>query len=309
MANMARFAQKGSESTQLQHHACFAVLATVITGVTWKLVSVLAYYAIHDESSSHIVLIPFITAFLVFTTRDNVFRNPKWSIRRGLSTISAGFACYWLCSSHGFVQGRWELSGAAAAIVLVWIGAFLLCYGVNATRNALFPLCLLLLVIPWPEPILSRVIYFLQQGSAGIADVLFRITGTPVLRQGVVLSVPGVTIEVAQECSSIRSSIALFITCLLAAHYSLRTAWKVWFFVAVATVFSVVKNGIRIATLTLLSIYVDPRFLRGPLHRDGGILFFLLALVMLWPVLVLLQKSEAPADSVAMTTATELAAR
>jgi exosortase/archaeosortase family protein len=104
--------------------------------------------------------------------------------------------------------------------------------------------------------------------------------------------VPGVTIEVAKECSSIRSSIALFITCLLAAHLYLRTAWKKLVFVVLGLLLSVVKNGIRITTLTLLSVYVDPDFLSGRLHRQGGFVFFLVALLMLLPVFWWMEKSD-----------------
>jgi hypothetical protein len=55
---------------------------------------------------------------------------------------------------------------------------------------------------------------------------------------------------------------------------------------------ALIKNGIRIVTLTLLSIYVDPSFLTGSLHHKGGFVFFLLALAILAPVLLLLEKSE-----------------
>ena len=63
-------------------------------------------------------------------------------------------------------------------------------------------------------------------------------------------------------------------------------------FVLLVLPVSIVKNAIRIVTLTLLSVYVDPSFLRGSLHHDGGFVFFLLALAILFPVLLLLQKSE-----------------
>jgi exosortase/archaeosortase family protein len=72
----------------------------------------------------------------------------------------------------------------------------------------------------------------------------------------------------------------------------LRTPWKILLFVVLVFPVSIVKNAIRIVTLTLLSIYVDPGFLRGNLHHDGGFVFFLLALAILFPVLLLLQKSE-----------------
>jgi exosortase len=172
------------------------------------------------------------------------------------------------------------------------VGGFLLCYGFDALRAAAFPLLFLVLTIPLPDEILDRVIYALQAGSTAITYFIFQAVGTPVVRQGFLLSVPGVTIEIAKECSSIRSSIALLITCLLAAHLYLRTTWKIALFVVLAMAVSVVKNGIRIATLTLLSIHVDPGFLTGKLHQRGGFVFFLIALAILYPILLLLQKSE-----------------
>ena len=106
------------------------------------------------------------------------------------------------------------------------------------------------------------------------------------------LLLPGVTIEVAKECSGIRSSMALFITCVFAAHLFLRTPWKKLILVLLSIPLALLKNGVRIVTLTLLSIYVDPSFLTGRLHKQGGFIFFLLALAMLAPVLKLLEKSE-----------------
>jgi hypothetical protein len=54
------------------------------------------------------------------------------------------------------------------------------------------------------------------------------------------------------------------------------------------------KNGIRIVSLTLLGAYVDPRILQSDLHREGGIPFFIVALLLLAPVLYFLRKSEGP---------------
>jgi exosortase len=140
--------------------------------------------------------------------------------------------------------------------------------------------------------LLGWTIYFLQCGSTNLAYFLFRALGVPVLRQGFLLTVPGVTIEVAKECSGIRSSMALFITCVVAAHVFLRTPWKKLAFVLLAFPLALLKNGVRIVTLTLLSTYVDPSFLTGRLHQQGGFIFFLLVLAMLAPVLKLLEKSE-----------------
>jgi exosortase len=147
-------------------------------------------------------------------------------------------------------------------------------------------------MIPIPDPILTGIIRALQEGSTDIAQAIFQLTGTPVLRNGFQLSLPTVTIEVAEECSSIRSSMALFITCLLAAHLYLRSGWKKWVFVLLSLPLSLLKNGIRIATLTLLSIYVNPEFLTGRLHHEGGVVFFLLALAMLVPVFLWFERTD-----------------
>jgi exosortase/archaeosortase family protein len=55
---------------------------------------------------------------------------------------------------------------------------------------------------------------------------------------------------------------------------------------------TVLKNGIRIVSLSLLAMYVDPEFLTGQLHHEGGMVFFLLALALLTPVLVVLRRLE-----------------
>jgi exosortase len=99
-------------------------------------------------------------------------------------------------------------------------------------------------------PLLDAIVRVLQRGSTEVGWLIFKAVQLPVFRSGFVLAVPGVTIEVGKECSSIRSSLALLITCILAAHLYLRTWWKAVLFVVLSLPLSVIKNGIRIATLT-----------------------------------------------------------
>ena len=189
----------------------------------------------------------------------------RTSLVSGGAVVLAAIALYLFVVSHESVRDPEQcLSGATLAIVLLWLGGFLLCYGVTAWRRASFSLLFLLLMVPLPPALLERSIYLLQQGSTEIAYLLFKAVGVPVLRQGFILTVPGVSIVVAQECSGIRSSVALFITCLLAAHLFLRTKWRMLIFVLLAFPLAIIKNGIRITTLTLLSVYVDPGFLDRP---------------------------------------------
>jgi exosortase len=179
-----------------------------------------------------------------------------------------------------------------AALVLMWTGGFALCYGLRALRAALFPALFLFLMVPVPDAFLNHAIVWLQQGSAEVSYVIFRLVGVPISRSGFVFDLPGITIEVAEACSGIRSSVAVLIISLLAGHLFLRSAWTKMLLLLATLPLLVVKNGIRIVTLSLLSIYVNPSFLTGSLHRQGGILFFLLALGLLVPAVALLQRAE-----------------
>jgi exosortase len=288
-----------TKSILKRDHGFFAVFLALSSCFFWKTLSSLVFYSLHDASGSHIVLIPFISLFLIYSERGRIFSKTRRSLGPGTGLIVAGILTYWAAGRFiPSIEGNQSLVAAAIAVILTWAGGFLAFYGGRAMRAAAFPLTFLLLMVPVPEAILARIIYAMQQGSTYIAVLIFKLVGVPVFRQGFVLSVPGFAIEIAQECSGIRSSIALFITAVLATHYFLRTPWKILLFIALVFPIAVIKNGVRVATLTLLSIYVDPSFLFGNLHRDGGFVFFGMALAILVPILFLLQKSEIHAKPV-----------
>jgi len=91
------------------------------------------------------------------------------------------------------------------------------------------------------------------------------------------------------------------ILAILVAHFYLDTFWKQLVLVIAGLFVLILKNGVRIVTLTLLASYVDPGFLYGRLHYEGGVVFFVLALLLLAPLVWLLERSErkvtAPASS------------
>jgi exosortase len=258
-----------AQTQSARRHVGFVAVVLCSSLVYFKTLSALVQYSLHDESSSQIILIPVVAFVLLYVERQSIFSITRTNAVSGPCLILGGLALFWLTHLDTFPQdGNWPLCLRTLSVVLVWIGGFLLCYGLAAFRAAIFPLMFLLLMVPLPRVVLDWIIHALQEGSTEIAYVLFQAVGTPVIRHGFQLSVPGVTIEVAQECSSIRSSIALFITCLLAGHLYLRKGWKILLLVLLSLPLALLKNGIRIATLTLLSIHVDRGFLTGRLHHE-----------------------------------------
>jgi exosortase len=148
-------------------------------------------------------------------------------------------------------------------------------------------------MIPIPTFIMDRFIYILLLGSSEVTDILFQLAGIAYLREGFVFHLPGQSIEVAKVCSGIRSSIALVIVTALAGHLFLQTGWKKLVLIVAVFPITILKNGIRIVTITLLAVYVDQKFLtQGFLHKSGGILFFIPSLVFLGLILWLLKRTE-----------------
>jgi exosortase len=232
---------------------------------------------------SHIILIPFVTGYLIYSKKKELLGNPSPSYGMGGIFILFGLALYAL----GFYQAKsLNFNDQPAILVLsavvFWTGGFMLLYGLDAFRRNPFPFLFLIFMIPIPNILLSKIIYALQSASTEVSEALFFLIGVPYQREGFVFHLPGVSIEVAEVCSGIRSSLALFITSILAGHFFLDRFWKKAILAVVVFPVTVFKNGIRIMTLSLLGAYVDPRFLTGGfLHKSGGFLFFIPALGLL----------------------------
>ncbi len=186
-----------------------------------------------------------------------------------------------------------SLSITVFSLVLFWIAALIGCYGLAVFKALVFPFLFLFLLVPPPTFVLDAAISYLQSQSANATYALFRLTGIPVLKNGFLLTFPTLQIEVAKECSGIRSSLMLLLTGLILAHLFLRSFWAKVVFVLCIVPFSVAKNAIRIFVLSTLGMYVDNGFLHGRLHHEGGIVFFLIALAGLLVLLWLLQRLEA----------------
>ena len=162
-------------------------------------------------------------------------------------------------------------------------------FGKEAFRKALFPFLFLVFVVPLPLAWMDHIVSALVTASIGFTHLLFRAFGVPFVQEGSVFYLPGFDIEVAQECSGIRSSLALLITSVLAGQIFLDRPWKKIVLALAVFPVTVLKNAVRIVTLYLLSYFVDMRIIQGGfLHSSGGFIFFGLGLVMLAYVLWLL---------------------
>jgi exosortase len=243
--------------------------------------------ALASDAHTHILLIlPLSLALIYVQSRSDTFafESGGWvsAVPLTVSLLLRGLAVWNICH----LSSRSQLSLNMFALVIWWIGSVILCFGLASARLQLFPLGFLFLLVPLPEHAVNWITDVLQQESATATSVLFRCARIPVNQDGVFLSIPGLNIEVASECSSIRSSQMLVVTTMILAQLFLRSWRTKTVLVAAALPLSIFKNAVRIFTIATLGTRVDPGYLSGRLHRQGGIVFLVLGVgltvVLLW---------------------------
>jgi exosortase len=250
--------------------------------------------AYRDDTFSYIVFVPLVSIYLLYEDRKKIFGPVTGSPIPGVVLSSVGILLY-LAARKGPVGpsvplDSFALYALSAVLFLAGIlGVLTAAAGLWAAR---FPLLFLLFMVPIPEMILGPVVRFLQVGSAEVSYWVFRSVGVPIFRDGFLFALPGLAIEVAEQCSGIHSGISLFLVAILAGHIFLKSGWRKLALVAAAVPITIAKNGLRIVTLGLLGAYVDRQVLSGPLHKAGGIPFFGVALVMLAVALWALRRGD-----------------
>jgi exosortase len=275
----------------------FSALCAASILLWWHPIVSTLKLALGNDAYTQILLILPVSLALILAEPASLSTpiSDRWA---GWALLSAALLLRILASwLHTYFAGPNALSLSIFALVLCWIGIALVCFGVAPLRSHVFAFCFLFLLVPLPARAVNWIIEWLQHASAVAADVLFRVAQVPVTRQGIILSIPGLDIEVARECSSIRSSMMLILITLVFAHLFLRSKWRKVALVLIAIPICVAKNALRIFTIAELATRVDPAYLDGKLHRQGGVVFLgfavLLTILLLW----ILRKGEFRGDA------------
>lgn len=306
----------------------FAVFAAAITAGFAPLLVRWFRASLRSDLESYVFMIPFLSAYLfVRAGRAGSWREALAGLlpgrcRPGLDGGGPGPAADEGGPAGGFSRRRvlalllWAGAGGLLALqrlepagdwfsgesgafllpvlayVTALLGGALFWCGRATLRRALFPLLFLYFMTPIPEPLAHGLRVALQEGSADVAHALFRLTGTPLFRDGRVFCLPGLAIEVGEECSGIHSSLVLFITSLVAGHLFLRKGWSRALLTLLVIPIGLLRNGIRVVSIVWLTLHVDRGIIHGPLHRQGGPVYFVLSLLALLAVLWGLRKWE-----------------
>jgi exosortase C (VPDSG-CTERM-specific) len=274
----------------------FATFTVVLIAVYVQPLHRLLRYSLGNQLYSHILIIPFVSAYLVWLKRDqHAAPTTRFSIYAAIPVVLGlcSILFYWVLKTQGWAPpAPDQLSLVTLSFVSFLIGGTAWIFGPARARALAFPLAFLAFIVPFPSAVTHAIEMFFQQASADAASLMFELSQTSVLRDGLFFKLPGITIEVAEECSGIRSTLVLFITSLVGAYLFFQSKTHRAVLALAIIPIAIVRNGFRIFTIAMLCVHVSPEMIHSWIHRRGGPLFFALSLLPFFAVLIYLYTRE-----------------
>ena len=253
-----------------------AILGVLSVWLYWPTLIHLVAQWWNDPNFSHGFFVPLFSAFVIWQERHRLARitpQPSWS---GVIVLLAGLGL--------LIVGRLgaELFLDRSSLLLILAGVVILFLGWNLFRAVLFPWAFLLLMIPIPTIIFNQITFPLQVLASQVAANVLPVLGVPVLREGNVINLPAMPLEVAEACSGIRSLMSLLTLAIIYGYLMEKRLWVRWTLAIASIPITVIANDVRIVGTGLLVQYWDPQAAEGYFHASWGWIIFVVSLIMLY---------------------------
>lgn len=248
-----------------------AGLGVLYAGVFQDLVRDWSY----DDNYSHGFLIIPIAAYLTWERRQALAKAPVSPSAIGLGGIVLGL----LLLAAGTLGA--ELFLTRVSLLCVLAGTIVFTLGWRHLRIVAFPLAFLLLMIPIPAIVFNQIAFPLQLVASRVGAAGLGALDIPVLREGNIIALASIQLEVAEACSGIRSLISLLTLGIIVGYFmDTRTWMRVT--LALATIpIAVAANGLRVAGTGVAAHYYGTAAAEGFLHTFSGWVVFVVALALL----------------------------
>lgn len=252
-----------------------AVLVLLIGWLYWSILFHLAKQWSNDANFSHGFFVPAFSLLVLWRDRARLARVVREPSSWGLLIIALALAALLVG-----VLGA-ELFLSRISLLLLIAGLVIFFQGWRMFRAVLFPWAFLILMIPIPTIVFSEITFPLQMLASKVAAVLLPIAGVPVLREGNVIHLPAMSLEVAEACSGVRSLLSLTTLAIIYGYFAETRTW-VRVVLAIASIpIAVAANSVRIVGTGLLVQHWDPDKAQGFFHTFSGWLVFVVSLAML----------------------------
>jgi exosortase D (VPLPA-CTERM-specific) len=232
----------------------------------------------HDPNFEHGIFVPLFALFVLWRDRKKlqpIAPAPSWA---GLPLVALSLLMLVLGELGA------ELFSSRVSLLILLAGLIILFQGWTFFRAVLFPWAFLILMVPIPRLILQQVTFPLQLQAAKLATALLELVGVPVLRQGNVIVLASMPLNVAEACSGIRSLLTLVTLAIIYGYLMETRMWVRVVLACFAVPIAVAANSFRIFGTGLVVQYWDPDKAEGFFHGFEGWLIFVVALIMLFAV-------------------------
>ena len=256
--------------------APWAFLLAVMAALYWRVLIKLVHdwYTIPDFS--HGFLIPLFVGYAMWSLRERIRRTPIEPSWAGVSCVLLALLVL-LTGVYGADLFLSRLSLVLLIVGLVWTFA-----GVRMLRTLAFPLAVLLLAIPFPAIIFNRITFPLQLFASRLAATALPVFGVPVLREGNVIQLPQIQLEVAEACSGIRSLMTLFTVAVMYGYFMEKSTARRWVLALASLPIAVAANAVRIVGTGVCVQYWSPEKALGFFHEFSGWLIFVVSMMCLF---------------------------
>ncbi|MGA9566662.1 MAG: exosortase A [Candidatus Korobacteraceae bacterium] len=245
-----------------------AALLLLYAPVLWRLMQ--QWYS--DPDYSHGFLVPFLSAYLIWQRRDKLAEVVRRPSNWGLLVVIFSLGLLFLGSLGA------ELFLTRISIIVTICGLIVYFAGWPLLRAMAFPLAFLLFAIPIPVLIYNEIVFPLQFIASRFATSCLEMLNLfPIMREGNVLIMPGMRLEVVEACSGIRSLMSLL---ALAAGYGYLAEKSVpvrWFMFLAMVPLAIISNGTRVMITALMTNYIGPKAAEGFMHEFSGWVIFVVA--------------------------------
>lgn len=243
---------------------------------------------------SYAFTVPVIGLVILWSRRDE-FKHRRLQPARlvALPVFAAGLTLF-VIGEVGAIQLLQQF-----AFLLAIVGIVLFLFGIEYFKVALPALMYLLFMIPFWDAFTEPLHWPFQQNSARLGISLLHAIGVPAHREGTVIALPNVTIEVARACSGVNYLVAVLALALPLSYLRLNSMWRRLVLIASAMLIAALANGLRVALIGALAYYEVGSPLHGPFHVLHGLFVAGIGYVALFAGLGLLQNHDNGAPSAA----------
>ena len=237
-----------------------------------------------DSYYSHGILIPFVSAYLIWNKKDELAKIPVESSSWGLPIFFLGIGMHLMSAlfrvyfSSGF------------SLIIVLFGLILHFFGQRIFRHVFFPVFFLVFMVPLPIVTIANISFKLKLFAAQMATaILNNHLRIPCFQDGSMIRMQHAQVVVDDVCSGLRSLISLTALGSIFAYSIKGGILKKWVVFLSTIPIAVVTNGLRIVFLSMVSEIWGVRYATGLVHDLSGFIVFAGAFLLLFAIVKLLE--------------------